>query len=65
MVTPAGKRKAVAHLRESFGMREGPMAAAGAHDQTDRGAADHALQVGAPGRTAVESDAAIVCHAAA
>ncbi len=31
-------------------VQEGPLSAAGAHDQTDRNARDHALSLGASGR---------------
>jgi hypothetical protein len=34
-------------------LQEGPLRAAGAHDQADRDARDHALQMGAPGRGGV------------
>ena len=36
-----------------------PLGAAGAHAQADRGAIDHGLQVGAPGRGAVMPTAAV------
>jgi hypothetical protein len=40
-------------------MQEGPLRAAGAHDQADRDARDHALQVGASGRGTVRAQAQI------
>jgi hypothetical protein len=36
-------------------MQEGPLRAAGAHDQADRAAGDHAVQMGASGRGAVRA----------
>lgn len=38
---------------------KGPLGGAGSHDQADRGARDHTLQVGASGRRAVSGVAVL------